>query len=99
MKTQVHSIGFDADKKLIRFINKKIDKLSRFSDDIIDAEVFLKVESSQNNENKLAEIKLKIRGSQLFAKEQSRTFEGSIDSSCIALRRQLTKRKEKLRGV
>ena len=40
MKLQMHSIRFDADQKLISFIQKKADKLDRFFDRIIDGEVF-----------------------------------------------------------
>ena len=32
MKLQVHSIHFDADQKLIDFIQKKVDKLETFYD-------------------------------------------------------------------
>ena len=42
MKLQMHSIHFDADVKLLDFIQKKVDKLETFYDRIIDGEVFLR---------------------------------------------------------
>ncbi|MEQ9285935.1 MAG: ribosome-associated translation inhibitor RaiA [Cyclobacteriaceae bacterium] len=96
MKLQMHSIHFDADEKLVEFIQKKADKLETFFDRIIDGEVFMRLEKNESNENKIIEIKLNIPGNQLFAKEQSRTFEAAADEAVEALRRQLKKHKEKL---
>lgn len=94
MKLQMHSIHFDADIKLLDFIQKKTDKLNTFYDRIIDGEVFMRLEKN-DVENKVVEIKLNIPGSQLFAKEQSKSFEAATDLAVEALRRQLKKFKEK----
>ena len=99
MEIKIHSIHFDADKKLIDFINSKVKKLIQFYDNIIGAEVFLKVDKDQNSENKVAEIRLDIPGSDIFAKKRSKSFEESVDNVLEAIKRQLTKHKEKQRGV
>ena len=65
---------------------------------IIDAEVILRVDKADTSENKLAEIELGIPGDNLFAKKQSKSFEESVDLACEALRKQLLKRKEKLKA-
>ncbi len=96
MKLQMHSIHFDADQKLVDFIQKKADKLDQFFDRIIDGEVFMRLDRDESNENKIIEIKLNIPGNQLFAKEKSKSFEASADAAVEALRRQLKKHKEKL---
>lgn len=96
MKLQIHSIHFDADQKLLDFIQKRADKLETFFDRIIDGEVFLRVEKSNDNENKLIEIKLNIPGNQLFTKAHDKSFEAAADKAMEALKRQLTKHKEKL---
>jgi putative sigma-54 modulation protein len=98
MKLQMHSIHFDADVKLLEFIQKKTDKLTTFYDRIIDGEVFMRLEKN-DVENKVVEIKLNIPGSQLFAKEQSKTFEAATDLTVEALRRQLKKFKEKQKAA
>ena len=92
---QVHSIKFDADVKLLEFVQKKMDKLDTFYDRIIDSDVYLRL-NNQGTENKTVEIKLNIPGSQLFTKEISKTFEEATDMAVEALKRQLTKHKEKL---
>lgn len=90
----MHSIHFDADQKLLDFIQKKVDKLETFYDQMIDGEVFLRLNNSKI-ENKTVEIKLNLPGDQIFAREQAKTFEEGTDQACEALRRQLMKRKPK----
>jgi putative sigma-54 modulation protein len=98
VKVTTRSIHFNADEKLINFIEEKIDKLTNLSDNIIEAEVYLRLEKDSNTENKMVEIKLGIPGNDLFAKKNSRSFEEAVDSTVEALRRQLKKRKEKVLG-
>jgi putative sigma-54 modulation protein len=95
MKLQTHSVHFDADQKLIDFIQKKANKLETFYDRIIDGEVFLKLEKGEAIENKIVEIKLNIPGNQLFVKEQEESFEAATDKAVNALKKQLLKHKEK----
>lgn len=95
MKLQMHSIHFDADSKLLDFIQKKMDKLETFYDRIIDGEVFLRLENGDRVKNKVVELKLNIPGSTLFSKEQSNSFEAATDECVEALRRQIKKYKEK----
>lgn len=95
MDLQVHSLHFDADKKLIEFINGKVTKLETFFDRIIAGEVVLKIENSEDAENKVAEIKIMIPGKELFAKKQCKSFEEATDLACEALRRQVNKHKGK----
>lgn len=99
MKVKIHSLHFDADKKLIAFIEEKVQKLSQFFDHIIDSEVTLRLDKSSEADNKLVEIKLLIPGNDLFARKQCRTFEEATDLCCEALRKQVAKHKEKARGM
>ena len=94
MKLQVHSIHFDADVKLINFIQKKLDKLETFYDRTVDGEVFLRL-NNEGVENKTVEIKLRVPGNNLFAIEKARSFEAATDLATDALRVQLTKFKNK----
>jgi len=97
MNIQIHSVKFDADKKLIDFVNLKVGKLKQFSEDIVSAEVFLRLDNDQERENKITEIKLEYPKGPLFAKKQSKTFEESTDQVVDALKRQIKKQKEKLK--
>jgi putative sigma-54 modulation protein len=97
MKLQVHSIHFDADRKLINFIQKKIDKLETFYDRLVDGEVFLRL-NNEGIENKTVEIKVRVPGNQLFAIEKARSFEAAADLAADALRMQLKKFKTKAKN-
>ncbi len=96
MKLQMQSIHFDADKKLLDFIQKKLDKLETFYDRIIDGEVFLKIEN-EDKENNHVHVKLNLPGTILLAKEQGSTFESATDEAYESLKRQLKKQNEKLK--
>jgi putative sigma-54 modulation protein len=98
MKIRVQSIHFTADIKLLDFIQKKADKLDQFFDQIISGDIYLRLEKTDDEANKIAEIKLVIPGNDLFAKEQCKTFEEATDRAVESLRRQLEKHKEKIRS-
>ncbi|MBN2215462.1 MAG: ribosome-associated translation inhibitor RaiA [Bacteroidales bacterium] len=99
MNIKINTVRFSADRKLERFVQNKVKKLIQFYDDIIGAEVFLKLENTQDMDNKITEIRVDIPGNELFAKKQSKTFEESTDNAIDALKKQITKHKEKIRGL
>ena len=100
MNVKIHSVKFDADSKLLGFIEEKVNKLELFYDDILSAEVFLRLEKdTQERENKVVEIKLEIAKNPLFSKKQSKTFEEATDQATEALRKQLVKHKEKVKKI
>ena len=95
MKIRVQSIRFDADKKLLEFIQKKANKLDQYYDKVISGEVYLKLENVEDEANKVTEIKLTLPGVQLFAKEQCKSFEEATDLAVECLRKQIEKHKQK----
>jgi putative sigma-54 modulation protein len=95
MQVQVQSIHFDADSKLIGFVEEKIKKLTQFHDSIINSQVFLRLDKSDVHENKIAEIKISVPGRDMFASKQCKTFEEATDNAVDALRKQITKYKDK----
>jgi putative sigma-54 modulation protein len=99
MNVQIHSVRFDADKKLIDFVNQKLGKLTLLGESIVNAEVYLRLDKDQERENKISEIKLDLSGGPLFAKKQSKTFEEATDDAVNALKKQITRHKQKKRGV
>jgi putative sigma-54 modulation protein len=99
MNVQIHSVRFDADKKLIDFVHQKLDKLTLIGDEIVNAEVYLRLDKDQERKNKISEIKLDLRGAPLFARKQSKTFEEATDQAVDALKKQITKYNQRKRGV
>ena len=96
MKVQMHSVHFDADQKLLDFIQKRLDKLETFYDRVTNGEVILKLNNKDGIDNKTVEIKLYIPGTTLFSQEDAASFEAAADAATENLRRQITKHKEKV---
>ncbi|SHE41528.1 putative sigma-54 modulation protein [Dysgonomonas macrotermitis] len=95
MNINIQSLHFDATDKLKEFIQKKVTKLEKYSDDILIAEVILKVVKPETKMNKEASIKLSVKNDDLFANKTAESFEEAIDLCAEALEKQLVKYKEK----
>jgi putative sigma-54 modulation protein len=95
MNVKIQSVKFDADRRLIDFIENKFSKLERFAEHVLAAEVILKVDRDHDRGNKSATIKLDIPGAELVAEHRSTTFEESVDEGIAALKKQIEKRKNK----
>lgn len=97
MNIQIQTVHFDADTKLIDHVNKRIDKLKTFHDNILDVEVYLKLDNVVHQvKDKVAEIKVLIPKHTFFVKHESKVFEESFDAAFDALVNQIKKRKEKV---
>ncbi len=99
MRVRVQSVNFNAQPELIEFIQKKLDKLDQVHNRIIEGEVFLKVDNSHDRLNKIAEIKLNVPGNELIVKKNCETFEEATDQGAEALRKQLERYKDKMKGI
>ena len=100
MNVQIQTVHFNADQKLIDHVQKKVAKLKTFSDNIVNVEVFLKLENiSQKVKDKVAEIKVNIPKVSLFAKHESKVFEESFDLALDSMIAQIKKTKEKKQAI
>ena len=61
MEAKIKAIHFDITDKLVNFINKKTDKLSRRFEAITEVEVTLKVVKPETSMNKEAGIRRSVR--------------------------------------
>ncbi|AHJ99276.1 ribosome hibernation-promoting factor, HPF/YfiA family [Hymenobacter swuensis] len=96
MKVQMQSVHFDADQKLLDFIQKRLDKLETFYDRVTEGEVIMRLNNKDGVANKTVEIKVHVPGTTLFAQEDAASFEAAADEAVDSLRRQISKHKEKL---
>lgn len=97
MKVNIQSVGFSASTALLDFVELKVSKLTRFEDEIEYADASLKADNGPSD-LKVAEIRLKIRNGEVYASKTGASYEEAVDETVEALRRQLLKRKDKLRG-
>ncbi len=98
MNININAVGFKADVKLEDFIRDKSGKLSLHFEGVIGCEVTLRLDAAQKVTNKIVEVRVLIPGKDLFSKKQANSFEEATDSAIDALRKQLQKHKEKVRG-
>lgn len=96
MNVQIQSVKFDADRKLVEFVEHKMDKLDRFVERAIGADVILKLDKDHELGNKVATINLHIPGDDLVAESRGKSFEEAVDLSIEALKRQIDKYKGRL---
>jgi len=95
MEVNIKAIHFDITDRLVAFVNKKIDKLTRRYEAISGAEVSLRLIKPETALNKEAGIKLSIPNrADLFASKTADTFEEAVDLCIEALERPLEKDKE-----
>lgn len=95
MDIRITSVKFDADKKLIDFINNKVSKLAKFFDAIIAVDVTLNL--LPNHQNKKVTMRAEIPGNDIVVERNCETFEESVLLCIDILKEQLVKTKEKMR--
>ncbi|MDP3461284.1 MAG: ribosome-associated translation inhibitor RaiA [Bacteroidales bacterium] len=96
MKVIINSVHFKTDRKLEDFLTNKVEKLGNKYDDIISSEINLKLGNTDTPMNKITEIRISLKGNDLFASKQNKTFEEAADAALDALKRQLEKHKSRL---
>ena len=96
MNVNIQSVRFDADEKLVEYINRKLQKLSVFHDRIVKVDVFLKLDNVVHAiKDKIAEIRVHVPRHNFFAKTTSKSFEQSFDDAFESLLIQIKKKKER----
>ena len=78
MKVSVHAVNFTVDKRLVDFIQERLDKLEKYYDKVVSADVFLNVEKTSEKENNIVEVKINVPGDEFLVKKQCKTFEEAL---------------------
>jgi putative sigma-54 modulation protein len=98
MTVNIESIKFEATQKLQEHITKKVNKLEHFFDEIITADVTLKVIKPETTSNKEASVRVNVPGQELFASKVCDSFEEAVDTAVEAIEKQIMKYKEKIKS-
>lgn len=93
MEIKVQSIKFNADQKLLDFIDKKLGKITKYYEDIIRTEVILSLLADPQNKN--VKVRVLIPGSEVLVERNSDTFENAIVECVGILKDELVAAKEK----
>jgi putative sigma-54 modulation protein len=94
MKLSVNVIDVNDAGGLKAHVEKRIDKLRTFYDEILSAEVIIKKNKALDPSPKTVEMKVHVAGTELFAAKESHKAKEAIDLTFEALNRQLIKFKE-----
>jgi putative sigma-54 modulation protein len=96
MNVNIQTVHFDADTKLVSYVEKKLSKLGQFHDRITKVDVYLKLDNIVHNiKDKVAEIKVHIPRHEFFVKQSSKSFEESFDTALDAVITQIKRKKDK----
>ena len=96
MNVNIQSVRFAADRKLIDYVNRKLEKLAQFTDRVVQVNVFLKLDNVVHAvKDKIAEIRVQIPRHSFFVKSTSKSFEESFDDAFDSLVVQIKKNKER----
>lgn len=94
MEIKIKSLKFDADQKLVAFVEKKVSKLEKFYEGTETVEVILSL--LPDPENKNAKIQIHVPGQDLVIEKNAKTFEDAVTECADAMKEKLTRFKEKL---
>lgn len=93
MEIRVKSLKFDADQKLLDYVEKKVSKLSRFSDHLDDVEVTLSLLKEPDNKN--VRIQSRVYGQDLVIERNSTSFEDAVSAAVDLMKEKIVRTKEK----
>ena len=95
MEIKVQSIKFDADRKLLDFIDKKLAKLEKFFENIVNVDVVLTLEPDHK---KQVRVNVAIPGENIVTERVADSFEDAVNECVDILKELLVKAKEKRFG-
>ena len=96
MNLNIQTVHFDADIKLKNHIEQKIQKLNQFHDQIINVNIYLKLDNIVHKiKDKIVEIKVAIPKHEFFVKQSCKSFEESFEMAMDSIVNQIKKQKDK----
>lgn len=61
MNVNIQTVHFDADDKLVEYVNRKVEKLSTFHDKILKVDIYLKLDNVVHTiKDKVVEISVHV---------------------------------------
>jgi putative sigma-54 modulation protein len=97
MNVNIQTVHFDADSKLVSYVETRISKIYQFHEKITTVDVYLKLDNVVHTiKDKIAEIKINIPGHHFFVKQSSKSFEQSFDEALNSMITQIKRKKEKI---
>ena len=89
----VKSLKFDADEKLLAFVEKKVGKVEKFFDNLGDIDVTLSL--SPEPENKVVRLQTRVPGEDLVIERNAKTFEEAVTEAADLMKEKIVRAKER----
>ena len=93
MEIRVKSLKFDADQKLLDFVEKKVSKLEKFFDRLDTVDVTLTLLSEPENKN--VKLQTHIPGEELMIERNAKTFEEAVTDAVDLMKEKIVRAKER----
>ena len=97
MDIRIQSLKFNADQKLIDFIEKKLAKLPRYYEGVKGVEVILSLLPDYDNKN--VKLRVDMPGNEIVVERHSAKFEDALVDCVDVLKDLLVKVKEKRKDI
>lgn len=96
MDLSIQSVKFDADRKLLDFVEKKLSKIEKFDENITSVDVTLAL--MEKPDNKSVKVQAHVPGGTLVIERSADTFEEAVNDAADAMKEKIVRSKEKRQG-
>jgi putative sigma-54 modulation protein len=95
MDKTIEPVNFNASQDLITHIDEMFDKLSKYNDQIVSLDIYLKSLTETPTKEKKIEVRVFLPGRDLYIDHQADSFVSAAQQTFDKLKRMLRKEKEK----
>lgn len=96
MKINLQTVGFTPNEHLVAYVNEKLNKLDTYYDQIIAADVYMKIDNNNSKDNKVLDVRLEVPGDDIVVSKKGQAYEECVDLAADTLKKLIIKRKEKM---
>lgn len=98
MDKTIEPVNFNASQELIEHVDEIFEKLVKFNDRIVKADIYLKSLRETPERSKKVEVRVFLPGKDVFVEQEADTFKTAAQKSFDRLKVILKKEKEKLKS-
>lgn len=98
MDKTIEPVNFNASKDLIEEVGDIFDKLTRYNDRIVSADIYMKTMRDNPPNNKKVEVRVFLPGKDVYVDQDAESFLSAAQQAFDRLKQLVTKEKEKNRS-
>ncbi len=97
MDKTIEPVNFNASQDLIVHVGEIFDKLTKYNDRIVKADIYLKSLRETPTKEKMVQVRIFLPGKDVFVEQQAETFKSAAQQAFDRLKVLVKKEKERLR--